>query len=1233
MPADLADAKAIFLEALECQGADELLRFLEQACGADAALRERVEELLRAHRDAGAFLGGAGRTDATSEHAIAECAGSVIDSYKLVQEIGAGGMGSVWMAQQTEPVKRLVALKVIKPGMDSKQVLARFEAERQALALMDHPNIARALDAGATPTGRPYFVMELVKGVPLTKYCDEHRLTPRARLELFIGVCQAIQHAHQKGIIHRDIKPSNVLVALYDGKPVPKVIDFGIAKATGQQLTEKTLITGFGGIVGTLEYMSPEQAELNQLDIDTRSDLYSLGVLLYELLTGSTPLEKKRVKETPMLEVLRLIREEEPPRPSTRLSESKDTLPTISAQRQMEPARLTRLVRGELDWIVMKALEKDRNRRYESANDCAMDIRRYLADEPVQAGPPGTMYRLRKFFRRHRVPVVAVALVLLALVAGMVGTTLGLIQANRALQTAEIAEENEHQQRNLAEQRGRIAQAVGSFLQEKLLGQADADNQADSLMQLGVGTAALKENPTVRDLLDRAASELTPDKIEGQFPNQPLVQAAILHTIGNTYRGIGEYAKGIAHLRRALELYRRHRGPDHPRTLNTLNTLGLAYQYAGELKESIAALEQVRDKRAAGLGADHPDTLNALHNLAAAYRDAGKPAMAIRLYEQVRDSRVAKWGAGHADNLHTLNNLASAYQDAGKLPEAIRLHEQVRDSSTAKRGPEHPLTLSVLHNLAEAYRDAGRREEAIRLFKKVHEKKVKSLGVHHPFTLVTLHGLALAYQADGNPLEAIRLFEQIRPKQVEKLGPDHLLTLTTLHNLALAFHDAGDLEEAIRLYEHVRDRKVARLGARHPETLNTLHNLALSYRKAKKLADGIRLLEEVREGRIAKLGADHPNTLDTLYQLGRAYHADGTLAKAIPLLEQARDGRIATLGADHPKTLNTLSSLAGAYRDGRRVPEAIRIYEELRKKCEQVHGSHHPDTLTTMVNLASVYRLAGKAKESIQLYEKTIPVMKEKLGADSPKTLQAMNNLAVAYWSEKRLDLSVPLFEEVLQRWTSKMGANHPETVMTMANLAVNYRAAGKLDSAVKLLEETRNRARELPGPIQVKLAWVSGELALAYDQVKQFARSEPLYREILEQTRRQSGVKHQRSAEALRALGLNLLRQKRNADAEQVLRECLAILTRLGPDGGGTPNAQWLLGSALLRQKKYTDAEPFLLAAWTAIERSREKDSDNVRKACLDSLIQLYDGWGKPGQAARWRKKQQVRQAAPPAK
>src|SRR5262245_34026368 len=394
--------QTLFAEALERADPQERAAFLDQACSGDATLRKRIERLHAQHQHAGSFLEVPARDPVATvdEAPITERPGTMIGRYQLVEEIGEGGMGSVWMAQQTEPVKRLVALKLIKAGMDSKQVLSRFEAERQALALMDHPNIAKVLDGGLHEH-RPFFVMELVKGVPITDYCDARKLTPKERLELFVPVCQAIQHAHQKGIIHRDIKPSNVLIALYDDRPVVKVIDFGVAKATGAALTERTIDTGFGGVVGTPQYMSPEQATFNNLDIDTRSDVYALGVLLYELLTGSPPFTRKELEKKGLLEMLRVVREEEPPRPSTKLSTA-DALPTLSANRGTEPKKLTGLLRNELDWIVMKALEKDRARRYQTANGFAADVQRYLSGDAVLAHPPSVGYRMSKFARRNR---------------------------------------------------------------------------------------------------------------------------------------------------------------------------------------------------------------------------------------------------------------------------------------------------------------------------------------------------------------------------------------------------------------------------------------------------------------------------------------------------------------------------------------------------------------------------------------------------------------------------------------------------------------------------------------------------------------------------------------------------------------------------------------------------------------------------------------------------------------
>jgi WD40 repeat protein/serine/threonine protein kinase len=502
----------LFNAAAELKNPVQRAAFLDAACGQNQQLRAEIEGLLRHDQAAGRFLV---EPAASLCRPVAEGPGAIIGPYKLLQQIGEGGFGVVFMAEQTRPVQRKVALKILKPGMDTSQVVARFEAERQALALMDHPNIAKVLDAGPTESGRPYFVMELVKGVPITHFCDDNRLTPRERLELFIPVCQAIQHAHQKGIIHRDLKPSNVLVALYDDQMVPKVIDFGVAKAISQKLTERTLFTAFGSFIGTLQYMSPEQAKLNALDIDTRSDIYALGVLLYELLTGSTPLEDERLKQTAVDELLRIIREEEPPKPSTRLSHSGEALATISARRGTEPARMGQVLRGELDWIVMKALEKDRARRYETANGLAKDVERYLKDEPVEACPPTTGYKLRKFARKHQTLLATAAGFVALLLFGATASTWQAVRATKAETVALVneqkananavraqdKEQEANQQRNEAQQQRDLAQrhrdevrALNDRLQRNLY--ASDMNLAQHAWE--AGGAAL-----VRDLLER----------------------------------------------------------------------------------------------------------------------------------------------------------------------------------------------------------------------------------------------------------------------------------------------------------------------------------------------------------------------------------------------------------------------------------------------------------------------------------------------------------------------------------------------------------------------------------------------------------------------------------------------------------------------------------------------------------------------------------------------------------
>jgi eukaryotic-like serine/threonine-protein kinase len=476
--------EAIFFAALEKQSPAERAAYLDEACADNRDLRDRVERMLAAQVNAASFLEvPAHEMDQTIDQPINEKPGTQIGPYKLLQRIGEGGMGVVYMAEQKEPVKRRVALKIIKPGMDTRQVIARFEAERQALAMMDHPNIAKVLDAGATESGRPYFVMELVNGLPVTNYCDEQHLTPKERLELFVSICQAVQHAHQKGIIHRDLKPSNLLVALYDGRPVPKIIDFGVAKATSQTLTDKTMFTQLGQVVGTLEYMSPEQAERNQLDIDTRSDIYSLGVVLYELLTGETPFDRQRLRSAAFDEILRIIREEEPSKPSARVSSSQ-SLPSIAAHRRIEPAKLGSMIRGELDWIVLKAMEKDRGRRYETASKFAEDVQHYLNDEAVEACPPSMAYKLRKLVRRNRGPVLAGSLIAIALLIGTFGTTFGLIRSEQnrklAVKERQIAQESAASERQARHEETKQRMKAERII-DRTLGILDSVTSEDSI--------------------------------------------------------------------------------------------------------------------------------------------------------------------------------------------------------------------------------------------------------------------------------------------------------------------------------------------------------------------------------------------------------------------------------------------------------------------------------------------------------------------------------------------------------------------------------------------------------------------------------------------------------------------------------------------------------------------------------------------------------------------------------
>jgi eukaryotic-like serine/threonine-protein kinase len=963
----------------------ERATYLEKACRGDAGLRQRIEGLLQSHDHAEDFMqdpaaGDVGRVVTQNAPPPSENLGRMIGRYKLLQKIGEGGCGTVYLAEQQEPVRRRVALKVIKLGMDTKEVIARFEAERQALALMDHLNIARVFDAGATEAGRPFFVMELVRGVPITKYCDEQNLPTGKRLELFTQVCHAVQHAHQKGIIHRDLKPSNILVTLNDDVPVPKVIDFGIAKATQGGLTDRTLFTAFEQFIGTPAYMAPEQAEMTSMDIDTRSDIYSLGVLLYELLAGRPPFDPKSLVSAGLAEIRRIIREVEPPRPSTRLDTLSDIdRASIARQRGILPRQLSTLLSGDLDWIVMRCLEKDRTRRYETANGLALDVLRHLQNEPVVARPPSATYRLKKLVRRNKLAFAASATVAFAVVAGVAVASWQAVRATRAERaaTAEAA----------------LSQAVSEFLTVDLLRQADSSAQMED-------SAAPNPDLKVREALNRAAQ-----KVGKRFERQPLTEAAVRHAIGTAFHGVGDAANAALQHGRAVQLRKQALGAEHRSTLTSMTHLGDAYHAQGKFSEAESLHGQTLQIRTRLLGPEHPETLASMSGLGLAHHFQGKFEKAADVHARVLEIRQRVEGPEHPATLASMNNLALTLKLQGKLVEAAALQARTLEIQQRVLGAEHPETLKSMNNLGFTYYAQRKFSAAATLHERTLEIRKRTLGPEHPRTLTSMSNLAAAYQAQGKFAEALAL-NNSETLEIRKrvLGPEHPETLSSMQNLAESYRRQGKFSAAVTLHAHTLEIRQRVLGAEHPSTLKSRDSLAHAYRSQGKLKEAEALIRETllieRRLKVDVTGS-LMNLGHTLAAQGLGAEAGGSFREVLKLRQTSTD----------PMVGNAFEGLQQLLLEQGKLDDALALSREEIEYQRVTFGVDHSNTLSAMRRLAAIHWQRQEFREGEALYREVLGLLKKKEGTDSLSVALDLKDLG-----NKLLNQNQPAKAESLYR-------------------------------------------------------------------------------------------------------------------------------------------------------------------------------------------------------------------------
>jgi len=908
-----------------------------------------------------------------------------VGPYRVLQKLGEGGMGEVWLAEQTEPVRRRVALKIIKRGMDTNQVIARFEAERQALALMDHPCVARVFDAGSTANGRPFFAMEYIKGVPITEHCDRQKLNTPERLELFQRVCEGVQHAHQKAIIHRDLKPSNVLVTESGGERTPKIIDFGVAKATGQRLTEKTLFTELGVLIGTPEYMSPEQAEMTGEDVDTRTDVYSLGVMLYELLTGALPFDSKELREAGFEGIRSKIREEEPSRPSTRVSTLGDRATESAKRRKTDPSTLQRLLRGDLDWIVMKSLEKDRARRYGSTSELAADLERHLKHQPVLAGPPSMAYWVGKFLRRHRVGVAAAAVLTLGLVAGVIGTTLGLVRAKRAAETSERVSEFLTQTLGTVDPyrlgialRQDFAERIRESAEGRGLSTEEVSARLDALVGVNTTDAGLR---LIEDEILARAGE----RIDDAFAGDPLLAARLEHSLGLTYKSLDMLEAAERHSRRAVEIRERELGRDDPVTLRSMNNLANVYVSLRRRDEAIALTLETFETRKRVLGEEHPDTLISMHNLGNVYQRQGRLDDAETLLLNTLGARRRVLGGEHELTLSTMNLLGILYDKQRRFDEAEEIYRDTLDARRRTLGDRHRDTLQSIHNLALRYQ-RSLKPGAEPLYVEAIETGREVLGSEHPSTLISMQNLVNLYVRQKRYEKARRLatlWLTAQKRRAEASLDAEPSNYFAWHALTCQPEDLQDPTAALRFAIVANERS----NYENPQHLDTL---ALAYQRT---GEAVRAIEIAKKA-LALIPEGETGRANMEWRLADLYASAGQYDEAESLLLATLRQLVETRSDGDRWTNTARSNLINFYADNG-------DYEKARPHVlEQLESLRDLASETNDVHVANLYAWMALTCEPADLQDPESALefalkANEKTGHNNPVYL---DTLALAYY-------------------------------------------------------------------------------------------------------------------------------------------------------------------------------------------------------------------------------------------